>query len=96
MNETLRLASYRAAALQANGVITSNAIATATGINPTMVRRDLSVIIGSIGRRGFGYKPDVLISSIEKELDGKWPGIDETAKRERNVLEQIIQSVPNG
>jgi len=95
MNELERLASYRVAARQANGVITSTDIAEATGVNPTMVRRDLSTVIGSIGKRGFGYQPATLIGAIEKKLDGQWPAIAETTRREKDVLERIIKSIPN-
>src|SRR5581483_5161813 len=52
---------------QGVGTISSEELATATGVNSAKLRKDLSYV-GSYGTRGVGYEVSVLIEEIERIL----------------------------
>ncbi len=54
--------------------VSSDALATAAGVNPAKLRKDLS-FLGSYGTRGVGYDVSVLIDQIGAELgiSSEWP-----------------------
>jgi redox-sensing transcriptional repressor len=63
----LYLRSLLALADSGVSTVSSDALATDTGLNSAKVRKDLSQL-GSYGTRGVGYDVDTLVSEISREL----------------------------
>ena len=89
-----RLALYLAVTWNAGDAnrITSAQLARATGVNPTQVRRDLSQVLGRLGKRGAGYGVAELARELERTLEPHAAelGVAAAVARERaNQLEQV-------
>jgi redox-sensing transcriptional repressor len=63
----LYLRALHALAEQGRTTVSSQALATAAGVNSAKVRKDLSHL-GSYGTRGVGYEVDYLVYQISREL----------------------------
>ena len=64
-----RLALYLAACRRASKAwISSDEIARMTGVNASQVRRDVTDVLGSVGKRGFGFDAARLANRIEATL----------------------------
>jgi NADH/NAD ratio-sensing transcriptional regulator Rex len=85
-----RLALYLWAAEHADkNTITSDEIAEATGIHPTMVRRDLSDVLGRKGKRGSGYDAADLARALREVLAGHAPDLGDLAADVRLRAERL-------
>lgn len=79
--ESGRLALYLAAALAHDpGRITSAELGEYAGVNATQVRRDLSQVVGKVGKRGVGYSTEVLKDTLPREIAGHAAHLAELAK----------------